>query len=185
MGHWFRSFTPHVQWPQKHRNVQRALTSDSNRTRRQQLSHCHAVRLYQCHTELWSRSPQGSYFSAHQNIEQPIWFERAYNYIQKGKCSITSPPSCTIAGKLVNGLYFIVPATTLLSLTTKTGRQRKRESSPLRESSPPRKISPPRAPTASITKSTQKSLTITESRLLYWPLAHITSYSHENSDWRI
>jgi len=80
---------------------------------------------------------------------------------QNGKCSINLPSSCTLVGKLVNGIYIIVPSTALLSLTTKNGRKRKRESSP------------PRAPTAAKTKSTQKSLTISESRLWHRRLAHI------------
>jgi hypothetical protein len=46
-----------------------------------------------------------------------------------GKCSITSPSSCTLAGKLINGIYIIVPATELLSSTTVNGRKRKRDSS--------------------------------------------------------
>jgi hypothetical protein len=48
---------------------------------------------------------------------------------QNGKCSITSPSSCTLAGKLINGIYIIVPATALLSSTTENGRKRKRDSS--------------------------------------------------------
>ena len=43
------------------------------------------------------------------------------------KCSITSPSSCTLARKLVNGIYIIVPATALLSSTTKSGKKRKRQ----------------------------------------------------------
>jgi len=45
------------------------------------------------------------------------------------KCSITSPSSCTLTGKLINGIYIIVPATALLSSTTENGRKRKRDSS--------------------------------------------------------
>jgi len=77
------------------------------------------------------------------------------------KCSITSPSSCTLAGKLIHGIYIIVPATALLSSTTENGKKRKRESSP------------PRTPTAAKTKSTQKSLTIFESRLWHRRQAHI------------
>jgi len=83
------------------------------------------------------------------------------------KCSMTSPSSCTLARKLINGIYIIVSATTLLSSTTENGRKRHRVSSPPWESSPPR------APTAAKTKSTRKSLTISESRLPHWRLAHI------------
>jgi hypothetical protein len=42
------------------------------------------------------------------------------------KCSITSPSSCTLAGRIINGIYIIVPVTTLLSSTTKKG-ERERE----------------------------------------------------------
>jgi hypothetical protein len=80
---------------------------------------------------------------------------------QNGKCSINLPSSSTLAGKLVNGLYIIVPATALLLSTTENGRKRKRESSP------------PKAPTAAKTKSTRKSLTISESRLWHRRLGHI------------
>jgi hypothetical protein len=47
---------------------------------------------------------------------------------QHGKCSITLPSSCTLAGKLINGIYIIVAATALLS-TTENGQKRKRDSS--------------------------------------------------------
>jgi hypothetical protein len=42
--------------------------------------------------------------------------------LHNGKCSITSPSSCTLAGKLINGIYSIVPATALLS-TTENGKK--------------------------------------------------------------
>jgi hypothetical protein len=48
---------------------------------------------------------------------------------QGGKCSITSPSSSTLAGKLVNGIYIIVPATVLLSSTTESGKKRNKDSS--------------------------------------------------------
>jgi hypothetical protein len=80
---------------------------------------------------------------------------------QNGKCCINSPFSCTLAGKLVNGIYITVPATALLSSTTENSRRRKRESSP------------PRAPTAAKTKSTRKSLTISEAKLWHRRFAHI------------
>jgi hypothetical protein len=97
---------------------------------------------------------------------------------QNGKCSINSPSSCTLAGKLVNSIYIIVPATALLSSTTENGRKSKRESSP------------PKAPTTAKTKSTRKSLTISESRLWHRRLGHINptamktligGYKHDDS----
>jgi len=48
---------------------------------------------------------------------------------RNGKCSITSPSSCTLARKLLNGIYIIVSVTALLSSTTENGRKRKRDSS--------------------------------------------------------
>jgi len=80
---------------------------------------------------------------------------------QNRKCSIYSPSSCTLAGKLVNGIYIIVPATALLSSTTENSRKRKTQSSP------------PRAPTTAKTRSTRMSLTVSESRLWHRQLAHI------------
>jgi len=53
-------------------------------------------------------------------------------------CSLTSPSCCTLARKLVNGIYIIILATALLSSTTENGRKRMRESSPANERSPPR-----------------------------------------------
>jgi len=97
---------------------------------------------------------------------------------QNGKCSINSLSSCTLTRKLVNGIYIIVPATAILSSTTENGRKRKRE------------CSPPRASTSAKTKSTQKSLTISESRLWHRRLAHINPtamktligrYKHDDS----
>jgi hypothetical protein len=82
---------------------------------------------------------------------------------QNGKCSINSPSSCTLTGNLVNGIYITVPATALLSSTTENGRKRNRQSSP------------PKAPTAAKTKSTRKSLTISELRLWHQRLGHINS----------
>jgi len=74
------------------------------------------------------------------------------------KRSITSPSSCTLAGKLVNGIYIIVPGTALLSSTTESGKQRKRDSSlprviinePTIESS---EIAPTSPPACSVLKS--------------------------------
>jgi len=45
------------------------------------------------------------------------------------KCSITSPFSCTLTGKISNGIYIVFPATALLSSTSKNGRNRMRDSS--------------------------------------------------------
>jgi len=112
---------------------------------------------------------------------------------QKGKCSVTSPSSCNLTGKLINGIYIIVPATTLLSSTTED--KRKRDSSP---PIPEPKIEPTieptiessRAPIAAKTKSTRKSLTIPESRIWHRRLAHmnpiammslIDGYTHNDS----
>ena len=47
---------------------------------------------------------------------------------RNGNWSMTSPSSCNLAGKLINGIYIIVPATALLS-TTENGKNRKRYSS--------------------------------------------------------
>jgi len=47
---------------------------------------------------------------------------------RNGKCSITSPSSCNLAIKLINGIYIIVPATALLS-TTENVKKRNRDSS--------------------------------------------------------
>ena len=60
---------------------------------------------------------------------------------QNGKCSINSPSSCTLAGKLVNGIYIIVPATALQSSTTENGRK-KTEKPRLQEHLPQQKLSP-------------------------------------------
>ena len=105
-----------------------------------------------------------------------------------GKCSITSLSSCTLTGKLVNGIYIIVPATALLSWTTGSGRQRKRNSSlarviinePTIESSESPTITPTSPPASSILKS----------RLWHQRLAHLNStaikfilkgYTHHDS----
>ena len=86
-----------------------------------------------------------------------------------GKCSITSLSSCSLAGKLINSIYIIVPATALLSSTTENGKRRKRDSSPTIEPT----IESSRAPIAAKTKSTRKSLTIAESRIWHRRLAHM------------
>jgi hypothetical protein len=113
---------------------------------------------------------------------------------RNGKCSITSPSSCTLAGKLINGIYIIVPATALLSSTTENGRKRKRDSSLRRVLIAEPTIEPTvessRAPIAAKIKSTRKSLTIPESRLWHRRLAHmnptvmkslIGGYTHDDS----
>jgi len=121
---------------------------------------------------------------------------------RNGKCSITSPSSCSLAGKLINGIYIIVPATALLSSTTKNGKRRKTDSSPtikltikptikhtIKHTIEPT-IESSRAPIAAKIKSTRKSLTIPESRLWHRRLAHINptamktlidGYTHDDS----
>jgi len=86
---------------------------------------------------------------------------------QDGKCSITSPSSCTLTGKLINGIYIIVSAIALLSSTTEYGKRRQRDCSPTIEPT----IESSRAPIAVKTKSTQKSLTKSESRIWHQRLA--------------
>jgi len=78
-----------------------------------------------------------------------------------GKCSITLPSSCTLGGKLANGIYIIVPATALLSSTTESRRKRKRDSSlprviinePTIESSESPTIASTSPPASSVLKS--------------------------------
>ena len=116
---------------------------------------------------------------------------------KNGKCSITSPSSFNLAGKLTNGIYIIVPTTALLS-TTEKGKKRKRESSlsrvlitepihaestteltiessetPTIASTNPPASSVLSAPSTAKTKSTRKSLTIPESRIWHRRLAHM------------
>jgi len=105
-----------------------------------------------------------------------------------GKCSITSPSSCTLAGKLINVIYIIVPATALLSLTTMSGRKRKRDSSlprviinePTMESSKSPTIAPTSPPATSVLRS----------RLWHRRIAHLNptaiksiveGYTHDDS----
>jgi hypothetical protein len=88
---------------------------------------------------------------------------------RNGKCSITLPSSCSFAGKLINGIYIIVPATALLSSSPENGKRRKRDSLPTIEPT----IESSRAPITAKTKSTRKSLTISESRIWHRRLAHM------------
>jgi len=116
------------------------------------------------------------------------------NIFENGKCSITLPSSYNLAGKLINGIYIIVPATALLS-TTENGKKRNRDcsrvliaeptiqpiiadptiepcisdstieptiSAPTIEPTIELTIESSRAPIAPKTKSTRKSLTISE-----------------------
>jgi len=85
VGHWFQSITPHLQWPEQLPNIQNPLTSYSNRPRRRQSSHRHALWLHQHHTGRSSRSPPYSYFSMIPSINQAIGFGRAYDYISGWK----------------------------------------------------------------------------------------------------
>jgi hypothetical protein len=74
------SVAPHVQCPQQRLNVQKALSSYSNRTGRQQLTHRTA--LWPCqHSGRSSRSPTYSYISTFLAIDQSIGFGRAPDYI--------------------------------------------------------------------------------------------------------
>ena len=126
---------------------------------------------------------------------------------RNGKCSITSASSRALAGKLINGIYIIVPATALLSSTTENGRKRNSDSSLPRaiiaeptiepmiaEPTIEPKIEPTiesaTAPIAAKTKSTQESFTISESRLWHRRLARmnrtalnslIDRYTHDDS----
>ena len=45
VAHWFRSITPHVQWPQQHLIIEKALTAYSNQAWRQKLGHRHAYSM--------------------------------------------------------------------------------------------------------------------------------------------
>jgi len=125
------------------------------------------------------------------------------------KYSITSPSSCNLAGKLINGTYIIVPATTLLSSTTKKEKEtyRKWESSlsralitepiitePMIASMNPPASSAPSAPLTAKPMSTPKSPTISESGTWHRPLAHINPttmksvidrYTHDDSMCRV
>jgi len=115
---------------------------------------------------------------------------------QDGKCSITSPSSCTLAGKLINGIYIIVPTTALVS-TTRNEKKRKRDSSRVLIAVPTIKpilakpaveptitehtieptiestIESSRAPIAAKTKPTRKSLMISKSRIWHWRIAYM------------
>jgi len=91
---------------------------------------------------------------------------------RNGKCSITLSSSCSLAGKSINGIYIIVPVTTLLSSTTENRKRRKRDSPPPIEPTIESKIESSRAPITAKSKSTQKSLTISQSRLWHWRQAH-------------
>jgi hypothetical protein len=97
-----------------------------------------------------------------------------------GKCSTTSPFSCTLAGKLVNGIYIIVPATALLSSTTESGKKRKGDSS-----LPSAIINEP-----TIESSSPHASSVLKSRLWHRRLAHLNptaiksivkGYTHDDS----
>jgi len=90
-----------------------------------------------------------------------------------GKFFINSPSSCSLAGELINGIYITVPATALLSSSTENGKRRKRDSSPTMEPTIEPTIESSRAPIAAKTKSTRKSLTISESRIWHRQLAYM------------
>jgi len=96
---------------------------------------------------------------------------------QDRKCSMTSPSSCTLARKLINGIYIIVPTTILLSLTTENGKRRQRDSSPTTELTIEPTIESTieslGAPIAAKSKFTRKALTISESRFWHRRLAHM------------
>jgi len=83
VGHWFRSVTPYVQWPQQLLNIPKAFTSYLNQARRQHFSHRHISRFWRCPSGLRSRSPPYSYFSTFPSMDHPIGFGWAYDYISK------------------------------------------------------------------------------------------------------
>jgi len=85
------------------------------------------------------------------------------------KCSITSPSSCSLAGKLINGIYTIVPATPLPSWNTENGKWRICDSSPSIEAA----IESSRAPITAKTDPTQKPRTASEWKIWHWRLAHM------------
>jgi len=102
-----------------------------------------------------------------------------------GKCSITSPSSCTLARKLVNGIYIIVPATALLSSTTESGKKTKRDSSLPRVI-----INEPTIESSEIAPTSPPASSILKSRLWHRRLAHLNptaiksivkGYTHDDS----
>jgi len=128
-----------------------------------------------------------TFWLSHLSINQ-LDLGRHTTIFQDGECSITSPSSCTLAKKLVNGIYIIVPTTALLSSTTKSGRKRKTDSDlpraiisePTIESSESPQIAPTSPPASSVLKS----------RLWHRRLAHmnhtaipsiVEGYSHDDS----
>lgn len=106
-----------------------------------------------------------------------------------GKCFITSSSSCNVARNLINCICNIVPTTALQSLTTNSWRQSKRDSwlrrvifdeptieaseSPTISSISGHAASRLSEPLIAVMRSTRKSLTLTESRLWHWRLAHM------------
>jgi len=88
---------------------------------------------------------------------------RHKNIFREGKCSITSPSSCNLTGKLVNGIHTMVLATALLSSITESRRKRKSDSllprviinKPTIESSESPTITPTSPPASSVLKSRQ------------------------------
>ena len=148
-------------------NFQKALTSYSNRTWRQQLSHCYPLRFRRCYTRVSSRSSPYSYFQLSLLSINQLDLGVHTTIFRKGRCSITLPSSCTLAGKLINEST-IEPSEAPTIAST----------------------SPPSAPSTTITKSTRKSLTVSESRLWHRRLAHINptaikslieGYTHDDS----
>jgi hypothetical protein len=87
---------------------------------------------------------------------------------RNGKCSITSPSSCTLAGKLVNGIYIIVPATALLSSTTVSGKKKKKDSSLPRVI-----INEPTVESSGMAPTSPPGSSLLKSRLWHRRLAHL------------
>jgi len=102
-----------------------------------------------------------------------LHFGRHTTIFLNGKCSITSPSSSSFAGNEINPIYITVPTTTVLSSTTKIGKRRNRDCSPPVEPTIESTIESSIAHITAKTLSTRKSLTITESRIWHWWLAHM------------
>jgi len=175
VGHWFRSITHHVQWPQQHPKVQKTLTSYSIWTRRQQPSHRHSFWLRQ-HTGLSSRSPTYYYILTFPSIYQPIGFGRAYNYNSGRKMLHNFAIWLQSHRRYIQWHICLVLVTTLLPLTSKQVRYRNRESSLSREliTEPTTKptIESSETPTIAFTSPTTSSML--KSRQWHRRLAHMT-----------
>jgi len=171
MGHWFRSISPYVQWPQQIQLIKKAFSANSHWTRDDSqgtVSHHGLVNVSQQYevNALYTPTFQLSLLSINQ-----LDTARYTSTFRCGKYYISSP-SITITGNRVNDLNIISPATALtLTCTPTTSRRRnwQREwASPSTHTSVPQ--SPP---TTKSSKPTRKSLTISESWLWHRCLANI------------